>query len=900
MIPPHNNPLGDCLKGYQGILCADCINGYSRDNDYQCAICPQPSLNSLRLISIFIAIVILVVLMIRSTLRGAQDISNQIVSFFTTTKQVATQTTQVFSFDCFLDTGGESKGSQMSRIFFQKLVIIALFPFLLAIICSLIWNIYRFIIKNFIEVGGKIMSSLVILLFLVHPSLVTFSFNDFKCKDVDGQLRVQDDLEIVCWSPEHTFYSYFVALPCIVVWGLGIPFFALAILIKQRYKLENFDTRQKYGFLYRGYRKEYYYWEIVIMYRKILIIFTSVFISNFGIVAQALIIFFILIIFLLINFKKQPFNTQILNDLETLSLITSMITIYCGLFFILNKPKYWIEQNPDYARGSVSLSDAFQRLFFGIILVSNLFFFFYWVLKMYEEGKAKFREKFPKAYLTLCLCFNQSKFEKEIIAYEIDKQNINYYQQLNSQLKQIKLVFRKEQQRGDNDENFTQFYIRDYDSRIQTMQTEDSQLDIDFERNSTNKRKQNLKNARKELPLSYYLKKRQQQDKEQRESEFQNQLSQQMSSTVLFANQNSNSDINFKEISNSTLEQYTINSKIKDQNQNQNKIQFSKSLFNNKQVPDMLQQKTLTKFQNNKASRSPNFNRNQQAYRFESINQSQIQLLQKSLSFSQQNSDSQEYILQEVIDDEEQNKQVKYIVKIANEYDESQKQILLQISKKQNKNSKVIDEFKLEFKDNKGRRFNKKKSQSEYQEQQISIDVNSDDLSEDHILKSQDYIEEGKNKDLQQQEIYEIFGVNDQLIDYEQETVQYDNDNVLLFSNLEGQNKLLETMALRFLPSRTFRIKENENGNQTQITDKTISKQGVSSNKKWADIQIGKDQLKKVNGVDQMILELQDFTSDEEIISKRINNSDQSEGFSSFKNPQSSGSHQQEKPKIID
>ncbi|CDW79545.1 UNKNOWN [Stylonychia lemnae] len=968
MIPPQNNLLGDCLNGYQGILCADCINGYSRDKDYQCAICPDPSLNILRLISIFIAIVILVVLMIRQTLRGAQDINNvtsiylkillnhfqlilmtasfnfywsqQIISFFTTTKQVATQTTQVFSFDCFLDTGGESKGSQMSRIFFQKLIIIALLPFLLAIICYLIWNIYSYLMKNLVEVGGKIMSSLVILLFLVHPSLVTFSFNDFKCKEVDGQLRVYDDLEIICWSPEHTFYSYFVALPCIIVWGLGIPFFALVILIKQRMKLENFDTRQKYGFLYRGYRKEYFYWEIVIMYRKILIIFTSVFVSNFGIIAQALIIFFALIVFLMINFKKQPFNTQILNDLETLSLITSMITIYCGIFFILNKPKIWIEENPDYARGSVSLSNGFQRLFFVLILSSNLFFFLYWSLKMYEEGKAKFREKFPKIYLVLCLCFKQTKFEKEIIAYDIDKQNINYYQQLNGQLKQIKLLFRKgelklnknnierlmihlnreqikqlvnpklmqriqtenfekqkqkqrlkrlsysstkiQQQKdsADNDSNFAHYY-RDQESRIQTMQTEDSQLDINFER------KQNLSNN--ELPLSYQLNKILEKDKFLKESKFHNVPSSLMSSAILLANRN-NLDLENKEISNSSLIQYSINSKVK--KQYQDKIQYSKSYFQNKYIPE-IKQKTLAKFQNKKVSGSPNLKLNQQAYRIDSLNQSQIQLLQKSFLFSEQNSNSQEQI-SEVEIEEEQSKQIKNILKIASDYDQIQRQNLLLISKKQNKNNKagVNDEPKLEFESQKTQRFNTKKSQSEYKEQQISVDVYSDDLSDDHIFRSQNYMEEGQNKDLKELEIEEIFGINDQLFDYEEEPVQYDNENVLMFSNLEDQNKLLETMALRLLPQRTYKIKQIDNINQTQITDKSNSKQGASTKQELADFQIEKNQQQKENDLDQTVLQLQDFTSDEEIISKRINRSYQSEVFSSFKNPDSRGSHQ--------
>ena len=38
--------------------------------------------------------------------------------------------------------------------------------------------------------------------------------------------------------------------------------------------------------------------------------------------------------FLILNLKKEPFGSVALNDLETASLVSSMITIYCGLFYI--------------------------------------------------------------------------------------------------------------------------------------------------------------------------------------------------------------------------------------------------------------------------------------------------------------------------------------------------------------------------------------------------------------------------------------------------------------------------------------------------------------------------------------------------------------------------------------
>ncbi|CDW72330.1 UNKNOWN [Stylonychia lemnae] len=76
MIPPINNPMGECLFGYKGILCADCQTGYSRDMNFQCKQCPSYWINSVRLISILVGVIVLVVLMVRSTLNGAKDTSN--------------------------------------------------------------------------------------------------------------------------------------------------------------------------------------------------------------------------------------------------------------------------------------------------------------------------------------------------------------------------------------------------------------------------------------------------------------------------------------------------------------------------------------------------------------------------------------------------------------------------------------------------------------------------------------------------------------------------------------------------------------------------------------------------------------------------------------------------------
>ncbi len=54
-------------------------------------------------------------------------------------------------------------------------------------------------------------------------------FDMFNCIDIDGESRMKNDLEVVCYKGAHYIWTMFVALPSIVVWGLGIPFFAFIL-----------------------------------------------------------------------------------------------------------------------------------------------------------------------------------------------------------------------------------------------------------------------------------------------------------------------------------------------------------------------------------------------------------------------------------------------------------------------------------------------------------------------------------------------------------------------------------------------------------------------------------------------------------------------------------------------
>lgn len=145
---------------------------------------------------------------------------------------------------------------------------------------------------------------------------------------VDSDQRMMFDLDVICWSTEHFNYSLIIAIPSIIIWGLGIPIFAWIILANNKNDLDDLKCREKYGFLYNGFKKKYYYWESVNMFRKIVIIFIAAFLDEFGVITQALVVFLVLVTFLYLNVKIQPFAFPVLNDMEVFSLFTSMLTVY--------------------------------------------------------------------------------------------------------------------------------------------------------------------------------------------------------------------------------------------------------------------------------------------------------------------------------------------------------------------------------------------------------------------------------------------------------------------------------------------------------------------------------------------------------------------------------------------
>ena len=138
-----------------------------------------------------------------------------------------------------------------------------------------------------------------------------------------------------------------VSIPGLIAWAIGIPVYAMIKLFGNVKKLRDiqkfsagkqFDDLQRrfkvrLGFLTAGYSDTYFYWEIILLMRKTLIVLMIVFLSAVSSGVQSLSSILVLTIFFMIHRKVQPYYDPALNYMETLSLFVIILTIYAGLYY---------------------------------------------------------------------------------------------------------------------------------------------------------------------------------------------------------------------------------------------------------------------------------------------------------------------------------------------------------------------------------------------------------------------------------------------------------------------------------------------------------------------------------------------------------------------------------------
>ena len=262
-----------------------------------------------------------------------------------------------------------------------------------------------------------------IMIFISFVDICSVYLQMNQCIDIGDNsqqdLRLYNNLEIDCKSEQHMFWITNFSIPFIVfcTFIIIVLIFRL-VYYKKHNKLYNYDIKFRMGYYFFPYKKRFFYWDIVILLRKVLIAFVFFYFYDKIInknLYPFLVIYLILSVFFLMQAYYSPYKYKynILNRMELASLFIMSLNMLMLLFNLMNENKVLNDQN-------------FNIGLIFMIFFSNIMYFLIWFCvyyKFYLKTKVKnlFNYQFSKENSPNKLCLSKIKEYLQENYYWINK-----------------------------------------------------------------------------------------------------------------------------------------------------------------------------------------------------------------------------------------------------------------------------------------------------------------------------------------------------------------------------------------------------------------------------------------------------------------------------------------------
>jgi len=343
-----------CTCGYEGVVCSVCNDGYAKFGD-ECIACPSAWLNSLLLAFLAVVAVLIPYLFIHFTTK----ITGGKSSLVPTTVKILINYLQVLYYIWRLSADWAASSAVFFVIvgqvtlspnfpplqcalewgFYDRLIVVYLLPVAITCVLAAVYTIRHvlFRVQSVKESWSNFQFALMLLLYQVHPMLMLEVISSLPCERVKGTgtSYLRTDMSVDCSSPQ---YKLFLAISIVylVVYVAG----AIVVLVyflrtnAQNGRLFNEDStaNRKYAFFFKGYTMETYYWEGIVMLRKLAIVALSIF-SNPAL--QLIWACIILTLCLLVHVWYKPFVSALLNRMDLMALVALYLTVVYGFHFSL-------------------------------------------------------------------------------------------------------------------------------------------------------------------------------------------------------------------------------------------------------------------------------------------------------------------------------------------------------------------------------------------------------------------------------------------------------------------------------------------------------------------------------------------------------------------------------------
>jgi hypothetical protein len=247
--------------------------------------------------------------------------------------------------------------------------------------------------------SDRMMSAVVVLLFQFHTPASTATFTLFDCIEIEEGLSVWNvDQGVECNEGYHKTIEWWLGVPSLLITVVGVPFVAawtmrhfrnMPVGPDEHLMLYQVRIQRRFGFLYKGYETQFYYWELCVLGRKLTFILIEVLSDMVGPVIQTVLALGTVQVALLLHVHCEPYKLDEIDQMERLSLIASSFTLLAGLFYYarVNGEKGTSEDAPDD-----TVSVCCTCLVFAVNLAVILNFFSFLLLGV-QENLREIRQK---------------------------------------------------------------------------------------------------------------------------------------------------------------------------------------------------------------------------------------------------------------------------------------------------------------------------------------------------------------------------------------------------------------------------------------------------------------------------------------------------------------------------
>lgn len=349
-----------CAKGYKGPLCTVCAAGFGNVGPSRCSECTGKGPDTVVVLLLFLLGCAGIAILVKLTTSMEGQDSKHIGSLGAAIKIFVNYVQLVYYigtlaarwspgaiafFNVFLPMSISPSFisvkcvSEMS--FYTRTAIVMSLPILISLalagMMTFCWIVLprKWLESNFRINKNSYIMTLIIVLYTVHPMIAASVFSSLNCVEVTGPgggWYLQADMSIDCQTDQFWRFRAGVGV-FIALYVFGAPLFTLWRMwknysgIQQVLMFASFadrDPAYRYVYLVRGYKTETFFWEAVVLFRKLAIVGVATLISG-GL--QMAWCGAILVLSMCLTVQNVPFRTVLDNRLETLAHVALSISV---------------------------------------------------------------------------------------------------------------------------------------------------------------------------------------------------------------------------------------------------------------------------------------------------------------------------------------------------------------------------------------------------------------------------------------------------------------------------------------------------------------------------------------------------------------------------------------------